>query len=170
MSQSTRSSSQTITYTGCLEAGTTPGTFVLTNISQSGENQRSTSRPASQAGAAAGASTTSEDRINLSGSAAGFDMQKNLNHRVQITGVAASISAPSSSSSSSMGANPNASSQAGGAQSAAGQSAAGQSNPAGQSAAGAAGQASSSAPSLDAGVRTVTVQTAKVLSDRCTTN
>jgi hypothetical protein len=146
---------------------------VLTNVAQSGENQRSTSRPATPSGsAAAGASTTSEQRIALAGSPAGFDMEKNLNHRVQITGNYMSASASGSTSAS----NPSASAAAGGQSSAANPSAsasaggnnAGASASAGQSAGSAAGQ--SRASSLDSAVRTVMVTTAKEMSDRCTTN
>jgi hypothetical protein len=143
---------------------------VLTNVAQSGENQRSTSRPATQSGSAAsGASTTSEQRIALTGSPAGFDMEKNLNHRVQITGNYMSASASGSTSAS----NPSASAAAGGQTSAANPSAsAGGSaaNPSASASASAGQSGASAKSSLDAGVRTVMVTTAKEMSDRCTTN
>ena len=85
------------TYTGCLEEGTTPGTYVLSNVSESGKSSASqmgqaASGQASQAGQSAAAKTEGQ-RFTLSGTAPGFDFKDNLNHRVQITGSIASAAA-----------------------------------------------------------------------------
>jgi opacity protein-like surface antigen len=121
---SSRSSDQdkTMTWTGCLEAGTVAGTYVLSNASASGSAQTPTKAPETAGAAAAG------DKFVLSGAPASFNISSHVNHKVEITGTASDMAA------------------AGGAQSKAGQMA-----------------------SADTPTRTITVKSAKMVSDRCTT-
>ena len=106
-SQQSAASEQGKTYTGCLEEGTTPGTYVLNNASESGKGAAAASEAAGQPGQsqAGQASKAAGERFTLSGTAAGFDFKANLNHRVEITGTLAS-SSPSSQAGARPGAQP----------------------------------------------------------------
>ncbi len=77
---------KTVTYTGCLAEGTTPGTYVLNNVPMSG-SAASRSTTGQTAGAATSPSASAMQSFKLSGTAKDFDMTKNMNHRVEIVGV-----------------------------------------------------------------------------------
>ena len=78
---SSRGNDQTMTWTGCLETGTTPGTYVLSNASASGAApSKSTTREGAGAAAAG-------DKFVLSGAPASFNISTHVNHKVEITGT-----------------------------------------------------------------------------------
>ena len=100
-SQSSASSQRSQTFTGCLEEGATPGTYVLSNVSDAAKSGVSAAGEAAgqaQAGQAAAGAAKSGEQYTLSGTPSGFDFKANLNHRVQITGTLASASSSASSS------------------------------------------------------------------------
>ncbi len=71
-----------VTLTGCLESGTTPGTFVLKNASEA---------------SSADANEMSQEKTEgtdykIVGRAADFDLTSNLMHKVQVTGTVEDIS------------------------------------------------------------------------------
>jgi hypothetical protein len=136
---------QTVTFTGCLEAGDTPDTWVLTNVTQLNPSQPQSSAPGQpQAGQARADQSMEGQRLKLSGTAAGFDPKSHVSHRVEVTGR---LSANEAGSQSARPTQPAGQSQAG--QSQAGQAQAGQAQ---------AGQADT---------QTITLTSAKMISDRC---
>ncbi len=78
------------TWTGCLEQGTTPGTYVLSNASASGA-AAAKSAPREPAGAAAAGDKG--DKFVLSGAPASFNISSHVNHKVEITGTVAEAAA-----------------------------------------------------------------------------
>ncbi len=78
------------TWTGCLEAGTTPGTYVLSSASASGA-AAAKSAPREPAGAAAAGDKG--DKFVLSGAPASFNISSHVNHKVEITGTVAEAAA-----------------------------------------------------------------------------
>jgi hypothetical protein len=106
----------------------------------------------------------------LSGTVAGFDMKSNLNHRVEVTAIPSTSGASAGMSGDAhagmAGGQSSPQSNAGQNSSNAGQSAAGQSNPSSYSSP--SSQANASAGmSSEANLQTITVKTARSLSDRC---
>jgi len=80
---------QTTIYTGCLAAGATADTYMLSNVSTTdAKTSKSRSQPASAAGST---TTTPAPSYALMGAPANFDMKRNLNHKVQITGTLTEI-------------------------------------------------------------------------------
>lgn len=86
-----------VTYTGCLEAGATPGTFVLSNATEAKSDT-----PAPPTGANPPSPVTNPDAtaadakgqsLMLQGTPVGFDLATNLNHKIQVTGSIAEIPA-----------------------------------------------------------------------------
>jgi hypothetical protein len=76
---------QTTIYTGCLAAGSTPDTYILNNVTTTdAKASKSKSQPATAAGSTTATPTPS---YALMGAPANFDMKRNLNHKVQITGT-----------------------------------------------------------------------------------
>jgi len=109
---------KTVTYTGCLEAGTTPGTYVLSNATEiasvpSANAPRGTAPTPSMpqtpptstppagtpptgtnpSNPSMNPSTTMADQkgqsLTLEGTPVGFDLATNLNHKIQVTGTIA---------------------------------------------------------------------------------
>jgi len=79
---------QTVTYTGCLEAGPAPGTYVLSNATE--VKQTTTSSTTRSANAQTTTTTTTTATANPSfkilGTPVGFNLDANLNHKVQVSG------------------------------------------------------------------------------------
>jgi opacity protein-like surface antigen len=72
---------KTTTWTGCLEAGTAAGTYVLSSASASGAAQSQSKAPQPAGAAAAG------DKFLLSGAPASFNISSHVNHKVEVTGT-----------------------------------------------------------------------------------
>jgi hypothetical protein len=90
---------KSVTYTGCLEAGAAPGTYMLSNATEVKPGAASPSNPAAGAGGAA--SATAGTSFKIAGTASGFDLASNLNHKVQVTGAVSDKEMPSASASAS---------------------------------------------------------------------
>jgi hypothetical protein len=74
-----------MTWTGCVEAGTTAGTYVLSNASATGAAQSPAKGPEAAGAAAVG------DKFVLSGAPASFNISSHVNHKVEITGTVADM-------------------------------------------------------------------------------
>ena len=103
----TQEKDKAVTYTGCLEAGATPGSFVLSNATEvkdstAGSSARPTTPPQTPPTGANPPSpnppSTAADMkgqsLSLQGSPVGFDLATNLNHKIQVTGTITELSAP----------------------------------------------------------------------------
>lgn len=83
---------QTVTYTGCVEAGSTPNSYILTNVTQSGgDTMGGANREA--AGANRESSTKAiETQFTLSSAPSGFDWKSHVNQKVEVVAVPPSSS------------------------------------------------------------------------------
>jgi hypothetical protein len=104
----------------------------------------------------------------LSGTVTGFDMKSNLNHRGEVTATPSTSGASAGMSGDAhagmAGGQSNPQSNAGQSSSSAGKSGAGESNP---SSYGSPSSQASAGMSSEANLQTITVKTARSLSDRC---
>jgi hypothetical protein len=133
---------QTTIYTGCLAAGSTADTYILSNVTTT---DAKAAKSKSQPGSAAGSTTASPaPSYALMGAPANFDMKRNLNHKVQITGTLTEFGAA--------GATPTP---------AASPAPAGSANPE------AAGSPTAVSPGTQSALQTLIVRSAKVLADTC---
>jgi hypothetical protein len=84
--KSSASADKTVTYTGCLESGSAPGTYMLSNAAE--VKQPATGGQSAAGGAASSAkSTAGAPSFKLTGTPAGFDLAANLNHKIEVTGM-----------------------------------------------------------------------------------
>jgi len=85
---------KSVTYTGCLVAGTKPGTFVLNDADEVLPTIKPPVNPAAPpaAGVPEVPTPISEAKgqaLKIQGTPLGFDLAANVNHRVQVTGTVA---------------------------------------------------------------------------------
>src|SRR5262249_17834988 len=78
---------KSVTYTGCLESGAAPGSYVLNNAKEVKQTSASTQSPAGGASASKSTSTASGQSFKLTGVPAGFDLAANLNHKIEVSGM-----------------------------------------------------------------------------------
>jgi hypothetical protein len=84
-----------VTYTGCLVHGITPGTFVLNDASEVRPVAKPPTNPNPPPGDARNASSAVSEAkgqaLKIQGTPLGFDLQANVNHRVQVTGTVGEV-------------------------------------------------------------------------------
>jgi len=78
---------KSVTYTGCLESGAAPGSYVLNNATEVKQTSTAAQSPAGAASASKSTSTTSGQSFKLTGVPAGFDLAANLNHKIEVIGM-----------------------------------------------------------------------------------
>jgi hypothetical protein len=88
--KSSSTTEKSVTYTGCLESGAAPGTYMLSNATE--VKQTTTTSQSAAGGAASSAkstttSTATAPSFKLTGTPAGFDLAANLNHKIEVTGM-----------------------------------------------------------------------------------
>jgi hypothetical protein len=105
-SQPPASSSQkddkTVTVTGCLKAGSTAGTYELTNAKM-GSGSSSSATGTSGAAGAAGSSAAAGKTIKLTGEPTGTKLADHVGHTVQVTGTVAAAGGSASGASGTAG-------------------------------------------------------------------
>jgi hypothetical protein len=99
----------TVTYTGCLKPGTTPGTWILDNAELARQMGASASASSSAPGATASASTPGAGAVGTSGvsrssftlntSPAAGDLKPHANHKIEVIGTVAAAKAGQASAS-----------------------------------------------------------------------
>ena len=121
-SKAGKSSGRTVTLTGCLQQGDTPGTYRLTNVDMSGMHAKSgkASKAPSGTATSGGSTSGSESSMGNSGTvtleAGGtVDLSKHVGHKVQVTGNWAEAGAGTSGTSGSSTAQPGSSASSGSA-------------------------------------------------------
>jgi hypothetical protein len=92
---------KTSKLTGCVESGTTAGTFELTNVKGKGAKSDSSMASSSSSADASASSSSSSGRTVKLVAAAGVDLTQHVGHQVEVTGSWNSSSSSSSSASAS---------------------------------------------------------------------
>lgn len=90
----------TVSYTGCLKPGTTPGTWILDSAELAREmGAGSASAPTTPSAGAVGTSGVSKSTFTLNTKPDAQDLKPHANHKIQVTGTVGAAKAAASPSS-----------------------------------------------------------------------
>jgi hypothetical protein len=84
--QSQQKDDKAVTVTGCLKAGSTAGTYELTNAKMGSGSGTSATGTSGAAGASGAASASAGQTIRLMGDPSGAKLSDHVGHTVQVTG------------------------------------------------------------------------------------
>jgi hypothetical protein len=98
-SSSAQKDDKAVTVTGCLKAGSTAGTYELTNAKMGSSSGSSATGTSGAAGAAGSASASAGQTIKLTGDPSGAKLSDHVGHTVQVTGKIAGAGSSTSGTS-----------------------------------------------------------------------